>query len=460
MILKRIYGSRRKNTRVSLVVGLLSLAGVFLLVSPAQAAETILASTNMLVSKNTVNGYGGDGNSQLLATSEDGNFVLMKTSATDLGTTGGSGVPMLKNISADTIARVDTSTSGVLANDKTIATGLSRTGRYVLMMSLATNLIDGTTTVLNSGQYHMYVKDMQTGVMEKISIAETSVPSGSGVSPLAISDDGRFAVFYTKYADHYVPGLRTGYRDLVLLDRATGDWKLVNAPASGSLQNIDTFALDGNKAMSCDGSFVVFESAATNLVSGYSGSGKHIYLADLRNGLKITDITAGATADSFNAVISCNGRYATFWTLDRTFVSPTPAGLDTNAHVVRYDRLTGDRLYADSLSNGSFNPGLTTSHSWSPVSDKGDVILQAKLYAGGTSYMPWFFLKHFSDGSGTLEHIQKKASGGEYWYDLSEGTPAISANGKYLLYRSSHTQSTGLTPSANNGDVVRAQTGL
>lgn len=150
--------------------------------------------------------------------------------------------------------------------------------------------------------------------------------------------------------------------------------------------------------MSCDGAFAVFQKDT------------EVMLSDLRRGTTVTVSTA--TYDSTSPLISCNGRYVLYTTKNRTQITPTPSGMDTYYHLARYDRITGERSYIDSNSSNTFSTAQlnwNTGTSEAPanqfkasISDSGDVVF---------SYNANTFLKHLSDGSGTLESIAKKQRG-------------------------------------------------
>src|SRR5690606_36410409 len=152
----------------------------------------------------------------------------------------------------------------------------------------------------------------------------------------------------------------------------------INEPVDSVIQNQHSDV----SSSSCDGSLIVFHSAATNLTENHSGSGSHVYLADIRNGLHITDITPGTTENSGAPQISCNGRYITYNTKDRTLINPRPTGMNSYALLVRYDRLTGERIYVDSSSNNTTFNGYQGDYIPSSVSDMVDVVLG---YSSNTS---------------------------------------------------------------------------
>jgi hypothetical protein len=425
----------------------------------AHAANTV-PGHNVLISASDTVGQDANNGSQAQSISYDGNLILFLSYATNVGgsnNTTGAWAAYQRNVSAGTTTRVDVSTAGVPGNTSATGTAMSKTGRYVVFRTTSNNLIDGTTTVVTTSQ--LYLRDMQLGTTSLISTnsSGTPIPTGSTITPVSVSADGRYVVANVKNAQTLVGGtVRTGYYDVVLWDKTTGTWSLVNTPASGSLQNVDTTA----SAMSCDGSLIMLQSTATNLVSSYSGSGTHVYLADVRRNTTLTDLTSGAILDSTQGSISCNGDYVAFATKDRTLISPNPSTIDSNYHLIRSNRITGEKGFVDTASNGTtFSVQQTTASS---ISDKGDMEF---MYAPSTS-TPSIYLKHLSDGSGTLENVFKGPNGTYNLYNEDYGYPqAVSANGKYAIFSTRKAWYLGLTTdvysgSSNPMNVVRSETGL
>lgn len=339
---------------------------------------------------------------------------------------------------------------------------MSENGRYVAFNSQSTNLVGDTT----SPSYGIYLKDMQTGTTTSLFSNGSGVPIQEiGTAPVAISNDGRFVLFGTSKASDFVSGTRTGYEDVLLLDRSTNTWQILDSPVSGGFQGVYSVPT----SMSCDGSFILFQSTATNLVTGDSGSEQHIILIDLRNGVTTTDLNAGATATSSEEPeISCNGEYITFATKDRTFVSPTPTGMDSNYHLVEYNRITGASSYIDT-ANGTNFPQSSYGISDGSVSDGGDIVMQwfVTSYLGSVGEA---YVKHISDGSGTMENLEKDSGGyvSPYWLP-TDNTTYISGNGKYTVVPVNNAYTLGLTATdqcdasslnGTNCDVVRIATGL
>ena len=433
------------------------------------AASTFSPYQYELASVNHVDGQGINRDALVSGVSVDGNKILFTTGASNLPQatptlTGRGGY--MRDMKATTTIRVDVSASGVIPDRETLNHKMSATGRYVIFRSSASNIVDGVT--LDNSVSRVYLKDLQTGLVEIIVNVPYSVVAGYGTSsgPVSVSDDGRFVLVMTNRINGLLPGTRSGngggYNDLALYDRLKSAWSHVNQPIDNVMQNTSA-GVNPQAPASCDGSLIVFESEATNLTASHSGGGKHVYLADMRNGMHVTDITRGATGDSMTVPsISCNGRYITYATKDRSVISPTPSGLSVHARLVRYDRFTGERKYIDSASDNvtfdSYYDPYQEGYLLSSTSDDGDVVL---AFGGASSiYGRAVYLKHLSDGSGTLEPVQNNPAGLAYGPNLSP-TFQLSPNGKYVVVSSKSGNYLGLSV-LDDGvqNILRIKTGL
>jgi Tol biopolymer transport system component len=91
----------------------------------------------------------------------------------------------------------------------------------------------------------------------------SQLPADSGMSGVAISGDGRFVVFGSA-ADEVVPGDSNGHEDVFRRELATGQTTIVSVTASDQPADGSSYAPDIN----ADGSVVAFASLATNIVPG------------------------------------------------------------------------------------------------------------------------------------------------------------------------------------------------
>lgn len=447
--------SRHNKFKImTFVIGVL-LIGVSLTRTYTNAANT-LPGTNLLVSVNNVDGQGLDQDATVYGISADGNVILFATSASNLpGSSTTSGL-YIRNVKTNTTTRVDVSTNGVVANSGTIPYAvLSETGRYVAFISWATNLTDGVTEPVQQ----TYIRDTQTNTTTIASIDNSGNRIGKVTSLsnewdvlTGISNDGRFITLETKT----ISISPTPNRPFVLsyINTETHAWTKLNLPQSQEV----AWATGSN--MSCDGSFVVFSAWQSNLPS-VGLSSVEAYVADVRNSASPKITAIGSTG--YTPRISCNGDYITYTRsgTDSDDPTPIPSGLTTQrTHLVLYNRVTGERKYIDSNSAGTTFDGnsLTLTHSAtlrqqdyfkSSVSDKGDVVF---------SYNGQAYLKHLSDGSGTLEGLLKDPNG---TYLAGPSQAFLSADGRFATYSTSSAYALGLlTSTSTKKDVVRSATGL
>ncbi len=415
----------------------------------ADAAET-LTGNNKLVSVNNTDGQGVDSSAGIISTSADGNRVLFTSMASNLPNYNGTTALYVKDIKQNTTERVDVSTSGVNATGGGFRSAvISETGRYVAFGSVATNLIDGITKTPGG----IYIRDTQTGTTTLAQYGYDGSVNGHWPKVWSISNDGRFLTYSIKSGPSTWRPYMIKYADL-----QTG----VILTYGGKSSQDTKWAT--HASTSCDGSFMVFSSPYTPGTNSLSGT--KIYLADMRN---TTDpiITTLSGDQGFAPNISCNGNYITYNVHKNSSNDPTlkPTGLSNGVHLVMYNRITESRSYIDSDSTGtvfdnnirSFSDYATASGGIinndvfnNSITNDGDVVL---------TYKDKVYLKHLSDGSGTLEKIMK-TPGGTY---LDETYPngLISANGQYIFYASAKGYELNVltSPSAIR-NVIRTDTNL
>ncbi len=396
--------------------------------TPTHAANT-LSGTNEVINIATTDNAPPDASIGMIGVSGDGNVILFTSAATNLPNSSTVRGVYAFNIKDNSTTRIDVSTTGALPNSGASNVLISESGRYVLLQSRATNLIDGTTSYADQ----LYIRDISLGTTARVTnqSGSSSLDNNKLEIPLGISNDGRFVLDASRYIVNDYP---YGY-GIVYGDRKSG------TPSWTSLGNLNYSTVDDMHlgGMSCDGSFVVYQKY------------RAIYLADLRNG-GTTTLSVGSDA-STSPIISCNGTYILYVTTDRTDISPTPSGLNSRTHLVLYNRISGMRQYIDSNSLGTFSNGYSANATnpsiniaGASVSDTGDVVF---MYNGNV------YLKHLSDGSGTLESIAKTATG--TYVNVSNGQ--ITNNGKFVFFKADP-YDLGLTTSPSGSQIIRAKTNL
>lgn len=213
--------------------------------------------------------------------SGDGRFVAFNTSASNLVPGDANGAPdgFLRDLVAGTTELPCVGVNGQYAVSETVIRGLSEDGRFVVFVTAAPNLHpDDTDTFAD-----VYVRDRLLGTTELISVLVDSTPSIGDCLRAAISADGRFVAF-DGLDPNFVPGDTNGAGDVILRDRLLGTTTLVSVADDGSQGDFGS----GYPSMSADGQRIVFLSVATNFHVSYNGAVTgaywHAYLRDLATG--------------------------------------------------------------------------------------------------------------------------------------------------------------------------------
>lgn len=162
---------------------------------------------------------------------------------------------------------------------------ISANGRFVAFQSYAYNIVPGVTDT--NFVLDLYLGDRATGAAFLVSRSASS-PGSTGNAEAeegAVSANGRYVVFVSAATD-LVPGQldANGERDVFLFDRITGATTLVSH-AAGS----PTAAANGsssNPGINASGRFVVFTSRATDLLAGQvdGNGGDDVFLYDRNSG--------------------------------------------------------------------------------------------------------------------------------------------------------------------------------
>ena len=112
----------------------------------------------------------------------------------------------------------------------------------------------------------IYRKDLITGEVKLVSCDAAGAQGNNVSQSLAMSYDGRYVVFYSA-ATNLVTPATTG-QQIFRKDLLTGEVKLVSCDASGVPGN----SASAYPCISSDGRYVAFVSIATNLIPGVSGA--------------------------------------------------------------------------------------------------------------------------------------------------------------------------------------------
>ncbi|MBI1849479.1 MAG: PD40 domain-containing protein [Planctomycetes bacterium] len=212
---------------------------------------------------------------------------------------------------------------------------MSANGRFVAFDSTAANLVPGDS----NGSIDVFVRDRMTGETTRESVSSTGIEGNNVSSYPAISADGRFVAFQSD-ASNLVVGDTNGVRDIFVRDRLTSVTTRASVDSSG--RQGDGSSGFAGPALSADGRFVVFDSLATNLVSGDTNGQRDVFVHDRQTGetTRITVSTSGVQANNMTigAAISTNGRFVAF---DSCASNLVPGDTNDACDVFVRDRLVG-----------------------------------------------------------------------------------------------------------------------
>ena len=190
----------------------------------------------------------------------------------------------------------------------------------------------------------VFVRDLPSVWTTLASVNLSGVGGGNDHSSApGFSDDARFIVFESA-ASNLVAGDTNGVSDIFVRDLVNNETRLVSVPVTG-LGNAD--GPSSAPLISADGRWVFFESAALNLVTAPSEPGSQLYARDLTAGVTVLvsdDTTAAGAApgSATGAAITLDGRFAAF----TKRATQTVNGVLSRGEIYLRDRQSGVTTWA------------------------------------------------------------------------------------------------------------------
>jgi Tol biopolymer transport system component len=258
------------------------------------------------------NGVQGDGPSRFAAISADGRWVAFESDATNLVLGDANGVRdvFVHDMLTGTTLRASVDAQGGEVAAASTTPAISGDGRFVAFQSPADLLVPGDT----NGVDDVFVKDLLTGAIVRASTASTGGQIDLASRAPVLSADGRFAGF-TSASALFTPNDTNGADDVFVKDLASGAVVRASVSSSGTQANGPSTTVGGVQ-LSADGRYIVFESAASNLVAGDANGATDCFVHDRLTGVtEILDVTSAGVVSSGNShdpVISADGRFAAF----------------------------------------------------------------------------------------------------------------------------------------------------
>ncbi len=285
--------------------------------------------------------------------------------------------------------------------------------------------------------------DLAAVALDRVSITSDGSQSDNSSFAPSLSADGRFVAFESN-AGNLVPGDTNGTTDIFVHDRDTGETGRISVASDGSQSN----RRSAESHISANGRFVVFRSAATNLVAGDTNNEIDIFVHDreTRTTTRVSVASDGSQANNFNfaARMSADGRFVSFGSDASNLVAgDTNAACDSFVH----DRLTGITVRISTASDGaqangfSFAPGSLSADGRYIVFDSD----ASNLVPGDTNAVSDIFVHDRETGETTRVSV---ASDGSQADDFSLAGN-ISSNGQVVVFTSA---ASNLVPGDVNGE--------
>ena len=281
--------------------------------------------------------------------------------------------------------------------------------------------------------------DRQTGTTTRVSVGPGGA-QGNGVSSVGVlSADGRWVGFYSE-ATNLVAGDTNATGDAFVYDQQTGTTTRISVGPGGAQGNGDS----APSAISANGRWIEFWSAATNLVAGDTNDKLDAFVYDQQTGTtaRVSVGPGGLQGNdhSFASAISPDGRWVTFYSM----ASNLAAG-DTNG---RWDSFVYDRV------DPQCPVTLALVSASAPAAGATDSVqVTAPAMCGWTAVSndpAWLTVTSGSSGtgSGTVNYQAAPNAG-------APRTGSISIWGQMLTVR----QASATTPEAPEGLVVASVVG-
>jgi hypothetical protein len=272
--------------------------------------------TTQCVSVDANGNPGNDNSFNAAPISADGRFVAFTSFASNLvaGDTNNCEDVFVRDLVLGTTERISVDSAGVQGNYMSLCCSISADGRFIQFDSYASNLVAGDT----NGFTDVFVRDRFLGTTERVSISSSGVQGdtssgglGGMLNFFSLSADGRFVVFHSG-ATNLVPGDTNGKEDCFLRDRLLGTTERVSVDSNGLQANDFSYI----PCLSRSGRFIGFWSGATNLVPGDTNGHGDTFVHDRLSGaterVSVSASGVEANGESYFAVLAQGGRLVLF----------------------------------------------------------------------------------------------------------------------------------------------------
>ncbi|KJV05255.1 hypothetical protein [Methylocucumis oryzae] len=261
-----------------------TLSGSLAFISNAAAAES---GALTLVSSDAA-GKLQVGLTSPCAISADGSQVVFNSTASGFvrGDTNNSNDVFLKNVRTGAISRISTTSSGGQIPTGAECQGMAADGTTVVLKA-KTSPNSADTNFVPGSEPALFVKNLQSGSLQRISPPLATLPTTSDYVFRSISDDGTTVAFVTTPTSTYLGpySFRPDgpFRTLVV-NVTTGQLSDWTDTIKFTIGGVVPVAI-GTLVLSSDGSLLAFDSSVDHPAAGDNNGGSDAFVLDLRSGV-------------------------------------------------------------------------------------------------------------------------------------------------------------------------------
>jgi hypothetical protein len=272
--------------------------------------------------------------------------------------------------------------------------------------------------------------------------ASGAIPNGSSYFS-SISDNGRYVAFASN-ATNLVPGDDNGWDDIFVKDLATGSLTLISGGADGPSNQMSM-----QPSISGNGRYVVFLSYATNMLTDQTSDWRYanVYAHDLqthKTELVQPSVIGGfPNSGALRPGISADGRYVVFHSAASDLV---PNDLNGKIDSFIYDRAEDKMMLASKTFDGSVSDGSSTSPE---ITGNGKYVTffstATNIVEGDKNGVGDLFIRNLQTG---VTELLSVATDGTQGNQDSSLIAAVTPDGRYIAFQS---LASNLVPNDTNG---------
>ncbi|HWF19240.1 MAG TPA: hypothetical protein VG754_08230, partial [Verrucomicrobiae bacterium] len=312
---------------------------------------------------------------------------------------------------------------------------VSQDGRYVLFASSANNL---TLTSSNSSFVpvfpavdNVFLRDRTNGttMLVSVNLAGTGGGSGGDSFPVDISTNGQYVLFESS-ATNLVPGVNNHFNNVFIRDVVNGLTSLVTVNTNGMSGN----GASHSSAMTSDGRYVAFVSAASDLVPGDSNKIEDVFVRDMQLGNTVLASPGAMGTAPYGSdwpAITPDGHYVVFYSTATNLVP----GITNRSEIYIRDLVAGTTTLASAFSHtvlpSVFN--ITNGVSFNHVVSADGQYVAYQAGKSASNGAPGIILR-YNAFTGFTDTIATNAAAGRLGAETNYHSLDMSADGRFVCF--------------------------